>query len=229
MLNELKAEVLKANLQLPQYGLVKFTWGNVSAIDRATGLVVIKASGIPYEEMSMEHMVVVDLEGSVVEGNYRYSSDAPTHLELYRNWPDLGGIVHTHSTCAAAFAQAGEAIPCYGTTHADYFYGDIPCTRGLAKEEIEAAYEKNTASIILEAFAGLDPMAVPAVVVRNHGVFTWGKDAGEAVYHAVVAEEVAHMAILTRMIHPAVPEAPKVLQDKHYFRKHGTNAYYGQK
>lgn len=228
MLEELKLSVLKANLELPQYDLVKFTWGNVSAIDRDSGLVVIKASGVPYEEMCAEHMVVIDLEGHVVEGRYRPSSDAPTHLELYKAWRNIGGIVHTHSRYATAFAQAGHPIPCYGTTHADYFYGDVPCTRQLNEREVTEAYEKNTAAPIIESFADKDPLAVPGVVVKNHGVFTWGKDADAAVYHAVVLEEVAHMAILSQLVDADVQEAPCFLQDKHYQRKHGANAYYGQ-
>lgn len=229
MLEELKAAVLQANLDLPRYDLVKFTWGNVSAIDRESGLVVIKASGVPYEGMGVEHMVVVDLDGNVVEGDYRPSSDTPTHLELYKKWENIGGIVHTHSTYATVFAQAGMSIPCYGTTHADYFYGDVPCTRSLTAEEIGGEYEKNTAQPIFEAFEGKKPQEVPAVVVCNHGVFTWGKDAHDAVYHAVVVEEVARMALLSRLLNPQIAEAPQVLQDKHYLRKHGANAYYGQK
>ena len=228
MLEKLKEEVLQANLDLPRYGLVKFTWGNASAIDRETGLVVIKASGVPYEKMGPEHMVVVDLEGHIVEGDYNYSSDTPTHLELYRAWGELGGIVHTHSTYATAFAQAGAPIPCYGTTHADYFYGDIPCTRSLTASEVEGAYEKNTAAPILEAFRERKPLEVPAVIVRSHGVFTWGKSAHDAVYHAVVLEEVARMVLYTKMLNGNAGEAPQLLQDKHYLRKHGKNAYYGQ-
>ena len=229
MLEKLKEDVLQANLDLPRYDLVKFTWGNASAIDRESGLVVIKASGVPYEKMGLEHMVVVDLDGRIVEGDYNYSSDTPTHLALYRAWDDIGGIVHTHSTHATAFAQAGLPIPCYGTTHADYFYGDIPCTRALTAEEVEGAYEANTAAPILEAFADRKPLEVPAVIVRSHGIFTWGKNAGDAVYHAVVLEEVARMALYTRQLDPNAPEAPQILQDKHYLRKHGKNAYYGQK
>ena len=228
MLEKLKEEVLQANLALPRHELVKFTWGNASAIDRESGLVVIKASGVPYEEMGIEHMVVVDLDGNIVEGDYNYSSDTPTHLALYRAWQDIGGIVHTHSTHATAFAQAGRPIPCYGTTHADYFYGDIPCTRPLTEEEVAGAYEENTATPIIEAFAARKPLEVPAVIVRNHGVFTWGKNAEKAVYHAVVLEEVARMALYTNQLNPAVEEAPRYLQNKHYLRKHGANAYYGQ-
>lgn len=229
MLEELKKAVLKANLELPQYDLVKFTWGNVSAIDRESGLVVIKASGVPYEEMGTEHMVVVDLNGNVMDGEYRPSSDTPTHLELYKAWKEIGGIVHTHSCYATAFAQAGQSIPCYGTTHADYFYGNVPCTRQLNDHEVASAYEKNTATPIIEAFMDRNPVEVPGVVVKNHGVFSWGKDAKDAVYHAVVLEEVAHMAILSRLINPTIQEAPRFLQDKHYQRKHGDGAYYGQK
>lgn len=229
MLEKLKKEVLQANLALPQYDLVKFTWGNVSAIDRESGLVVIKASGVPYEGMGVEHMVVVDLDGNVVEGDYNSSSDTPTHLALYREWKDIGGIVHTHSTYATAFAQAGLPIPCYGTTHADYFYGDIPCTRAMTKEEIETEYEKNTAQPIFEAFSDRKPVEVPAVLVRNHGIFSWGKNAQDAVYHAVVLEEVARMAVLSNLLNHQLDSAPMELQNKHYLRKHGANAYYGQK
>ena len=230
MLEELKLSVLKANLELPQYDLVKFTWGNVSAIDRDSGLVVIKASGVPYEEMCAEHMVVIDLEGHVVEGRYRPSSDAPTHLELYKAFPEIGGIVHTHSSYATSWAQTGRSIPCYGTTHADYFYGEIPCVRCLTKEEINSAYEENTGHLIVSEFKRMkkDVMAVPAVLCKNHGPFSWGKDAKEAVHNAVVLEEVAKMAYRTELIHPQVAPAPQELQDKHYFRKHGANAYYGQ-
>lgn len=228
MLEELKAKVCKANLLLPKYGLVTFTWGNVSEIDRESGLVVIKPSGVAYENMKSEDMVVVDLEGKVVEGRLRPSSDMPTHIELYKAFPDVGGIVHTHSAWATSWAQAGRSIPCYGTTHADYFYGSVPCARDLTKEEIESEYEKNTGLLIVETFKDLDPVAVPGVLCKNHGPFTWGKDCFEAVHNAVVLEEVAKMAARTITINPEAEPARQVIQDKHYFRKHGKNAYYGQ-
>ena len=230
MLESLKQTVCEANLLLPKHGLVTFTWGNVSAIDRASGLVVIKPSGVSYDGMTPEDMVVVDLGGKVVEGRYRPSSDTPTHVELYKAFPEIGGVVHTHSSYATSWAQAGRDIPCYGTTHADYFYGPIPCLRCLTKDEIEEAYEKNTGTLIVSEFVrlGLDPAAVPGVLCKNHGPFTWGKDAFEAVHNAVVLEEVAKMAYRAEQIDPAVQPAPQELQDKHYFRKHGKNAYYGQ-
>ena len=230
MLEELKQLVCRANLELPRYGLVTFTWGNVSGIDREKGLVVIKPSGVEYDEMKPEHMVVVDLSGKVVEGNLRPSSDTDTHVVLYRAFPALGGIVHTHSSYATSWAQAGRDIPCYGTTHADYFYGDIPCLRCLTKEEIEDAYERNTGLLIVSEFArlGKDPTAVPGCLCKNHGPFAWGKDAFEAVHNAVVLEEVAKMAFRCELIDPQVRPAPQELQDKHYLRKHGKNAYYGQ-
>lgn len=231
MLEELKQKVYEANMLLPQYGLVTFTWGNVSAIDRESGLFVIKPSGVPYEELCAEDMVVMNLLGEKVEGRYNPSSDTPTHLELYKAFPEIGGIVHTHSSWATSWAQAGRAIPCYGTTHADYIYGEVPCVRLLTQAEIEEAYEKNTGILIAEEFKtkGLDVKAVPAVLCKNHGPFTWGKDAMEAVHNAVVLEEVAKMAARTEWINPQVGAAPQELQDKHYFRKHGENAYYGQK
>ena len=231
MLEELKKIVCDANLELPRYGLVTFTWGNVSAIDRPSGLVVIKPSGVPYEGMTAEDMVVVDLDGKVVEGKWRPSSDTATHVELYKAFPAIGGVVHTHSSYATSWAQAGRDIPCYGTTHADYFYGDIPCLRCLTKEEIEDAYERNTGLLIVGEFArlGKDPAAVPGCLCKNHGPFTWGKDAAEAVHNAVVLEEVAKMAYRCETINPQVRPAPQELQDKHYLRKHGKNAYYGQK
>ena len=231
MLEELKQQVLEANLLLPKYGLVTFTWGNVSAIDRDKGLVVIKPSGVPYEGMRAEDMVVIGLEsGERVEGKWKPSSDTRTHLELYKAFPEIGGIVHTHSPYAVAWAQAGEDIPCFGTTHADYFYGPIPCARHLTQAELEEDYEKNTGTVIIETFRERDiqPAAVPAVICASHGPFTWGKDADEAVYHAAVLEEVARMALLTRQVKPAAVPAPQRIQDKHYFRKHGKNAYYGQ-
>ena len=231
MLEELKESVWKANLDLVKHRLVLFTWGNVSGIDRARGLIVIKPSGVSYEEMKAEDMVVVDLGGKVVEGALRPSSDTPTHIELYKAFPALGGVTHTHSTYATAWAQAGRDIPFYGTTHADYFYGDIPCVRALTREEIEGAYEKNTGLVIAERFQreGADPLEVPGVLVKSHGVFAFGKDAAASVYHAAVIEEVAKMAYLTEQLDPQVPRADRFLLQKHYTRKHGKNAYYGQK
>ena len=231
MLEELKKKVYEANILLPKYGLVTFTWGNVSAIDRESGLFVIKPSGVDYDVMTPDDMVVMDLNGNKVEGRYKPSSDTPTHLELYKRYEDIGGVVHTHSPEATSWAQAGRSIPLYGTTHADYFYGEIPCVRCLTKEEIESAYEENTGHLIVNEFErmGKDPVAVPAVLCKNHGVFTWGKDAHEAVHNAVVTEEVAKMAYRCETINPEVKPAPQELQDKHYYRKHGANAYYGQK
>ena len=227
MLEELKKEVLKANLELVENGLVLFTWGNVSAIDRKTGYVVIKPSGVEYDGMKAEDMVVVDLSGKVIEGKYRPSSDTPTHLELYKAHPEIGGIVHTHSTYATAFAQAERSIPAYGTTHADYFYGDIPCARNLTQEEMEE-YEKNTGIVINETFNDKDVVAIPACLVAHHGVFAWGKNASEAVYHATVVEEVAKMAQITETLKLITKRLPQHVADKHYSRKHGKNAYYGQ-
>lgn len=231
MLEELKKKVYEANMLLPKYGLVTFTWGNVSGIDRESGLFAIKPSGVPYEELSPEDMVIVDLNGKVVEGKYRPSSDTATHVELYKAFKTIGGVVHTHSSYATSWAQSGRDIPCYGTTHADYFYGDIPCLRCLTKEEIEDAYEENTGHLIVNEFARLnrDPEAVPACLCKNHGPFCWGKDPYHAVESAVVLEEVAKMAYRTELINPRVERAPQDLQDKHYYRKHGKNAYYGQK
>lgn len=228
MLEELKQRVYKANMMLPKYQLVTFTWGNASEIDSATGLVAIKPSGVPYDELSPEKMVLIDLQGNVVEGEYKPSSDMPTHIVLYKAFPEIGGIVHTHSPYATSWAQAGKSIPCYGTTHADYIYGEVPCVRNLTKEEIEEAYEKNTGVLIADYFRKLDYEAVPAVLCKNHGPFTWGKDAHEAVHNAVVLEEVAKMACRCELINPQVKPAPQELQDKHYYRKHGANAYYGQ-
>lgn len=229
MLEQLKQEVYEANLDLVKKGMVIYTWGNVSGIDRESGLVVIKPSGVDYGAMRPEDMVVVDLNGAVVEGRWRPSSDTPTHLALYQSFPAVGGITHAHSTFAVAFAQAGLPIPALGTTHADYFYGDIPCTRSLTAAEIQAAYEKNTGLVIAETFQGKDPLAVPGVLVKGHGPFTWGKNAAESVYHAVVLDKVAEMALHTLSLSPAAPRVPQHLLDKHYFRKHGANAYYGQK
>ena len=231
MLEELKKKVYEANILLPKYGLVTFTWGNVSAIDRESGLFVIKPSGVDYETMTPDDMVVMDLDGKKVEGKLNPSSDTPTHVEIYKKFDDIGGVVHTHSSWATSWAQAGRSIPCYGTTHADYFYGEIPCVRCLNKDEIEDAYEENTGHLIVNEFnrMGKDPVAVPAVLCKNHGVFSWGKDAHEAVHNAVVTEEVAKMAYRCEVINPRVMPAPQELQDKHYYRKHGANAYYGQK
>ena len=231
MLEQLKKEVYEANMLLPRYGLITFTWGNVSGIDRESGLFVIKPSGVEYDRLSPDDMVVVDLEGNKVEGHYNPSSDTPTHVVLYNRFPKVGGIVHTHSSWATSLAQAGRDVPCYGTTHADYIYGEIPCVRNLTKDEIEEAYEKNTGVLIADEFEARekDYIAVPAVLCKNHGVFTWGKDAREAVHNAVVTEEVAKMAAVCEMINPEVQPAPQELQDKHYYRKHGANAYYGQR
>ena len=228
MLEKLKEEVLKANLLLPKHDLVTFTWGNVSAIDRPSGLIVIKPSGVEYDEMKASDMVVVDLNGNVVEGKLRPSSDTPTHIELYKAFPDIGGVVHTHSRWATSFAQAGCEISPMGTTHADYFYGPIPCTRSLSDEEIKGQYEKNTGLVIIETFRDIDPNAVPGVLVRNHGPFAWGKDAANAVHNAVVMEEVAFMNYHAMTLKPKAPCVSQTLLDKHYYRKHGKNAYYGQ-
>ena len=229
MLEALKERVFKANLELVEHGLVLFTWGNVSAVDRESGLVVIKPSGVEYEEMAADDMVVVHLNGSAVEGRLNPSSDTPTHLELYKAFPNIGGVVHTHSRFATAFAQSGRGLPAYGTTHADYFYGEVPCTRGLTEDEIQSAYEKNTGLVITETFAGLDPDAIPGCLVRNHGPFTWGVACEKAVYHAAVLEYCAEMALMTEQLNPKAMPADGFLLDKHYLRKHGKNAYYGQK
>lgn len=230
MLEQLKQQVYEANLLLPKHHLVTFTWGNVSGIDREKGLFVIKPSGVDYDKLTPESMVVVNLDGEVVEGNYRPSSDTPTHAVLYNRFPEIGGVVHTHSSWATGWAQAGRGIPCYGTTHADYLYGQVPCVRNLNKEEIETAYEKNTGVLIADEFERLavDYLATPAVLCKNHGPFTWGKDAKEAVRNAVVLEEVAKMAARCEQLNPNIEPAPQELQDKHYYRKHGKNAYYGQ-
>ena len=229
MLEALKQQVYEANMELPRRGLITYTWGNVSGIDRESGLFVIKPSGVDYDLLKPEDMVVMDLNGNRVEGTMNPSSDTPTHVELYKAFPEIGGIVHTHSPHATAWAQAGRGLPCYGTTHADYFYGEIPCARNLTAEEIEEGYEKNTGLVIVETFKGKNPIYVPAVLCKNHGPFTWGKDAHEAVHNAVVLEEVAKMAARCEMINPDVKEAPQCLQDKHYLRKHGPGAYYGQR
>lgn len=231
MLEELKQKVYEANVELPRRGLVTYTWGNVSGIDREAGLFVIKPSGVEYEDLRSEDLVVMDLEGNKVEGSMNPSSDTKTHLVLYRSFPEIGGIVHTHSPYAVGWAQAGKDIPAFGTTHADYFYGPIPCARHLTQEELDEDYELNTGKIIVETFRerGIAPVSVPGVICRSHGPFTWGKDAAQAVYHAVVLEEVAKMALFTRMVEPTTEAAPQRYLDKHYLRKHGPNAYYGQK
>lgn len=228
MLENLKQMVYEANMALPRYGLVTFTWGNVSAIEREKGLVVIKPSGVEYDTMTAEDMVVVDLEGNIVEGRYKPSSDTPTHLVLYKAFQNIGGIVHTHSRNATSWAQAGRDIPAYGTTHGDYFYGAIPCTRKMTRDEIAGEYEAETGNVIVERFNGLSPDDIPAVLVNSHGPFTWGKDADNAVHNAVVLEEVALMAMQTEAINPNVAVMQQELLDKHYLRKHGANAYYGQ-
>ncbi len=229
MLEELKKEVLEANLQLVRYGLVTLTWGNVSGVDREHGLVVIKPSGVPYETMTAGDMVVIDMDGQRVEGSLKPSSDTPTHLELYKAFPTIGGVVHTHSRWATAFAQAAMDIPALGTTHADTFYGPIPCTRPMTEEEIRGEYEKETGSVIIEKFRDADPDAVPAVLVCSHGPFCWGKNPAEAVEHAVILEEVAFMAWHSLQLNPEKFAMQQELLDKHYLRKHGKNAYYGQK
>ena len=230
MLEELKKRVYEANMQLPKYNLVTFTWENVSEIDRTTGIFAIKPSGVPYEELKPEDMVLVDLNGDKIEGRYNPSSDTPTHLELYKSFSEIRGIVHTHSSYATSWAQAGKDIPCYGTTHADYIYGEVPCIRNLTKEEISEGYEKNTGRLIVKEFFRLkkDVLAVPAVLCKNHGPFVWGKDSMEAVHNAVVLEECAKMAFQTKIINSDADFAPQELQDKHYYRKHGEDAYYGQ-
>lgn len=228
MLQKLKEEVLRANINLKESGLVVLTWGNVSGIDRENNLMVIKPSGIGYDAMTVDDMVVVDMEGRVTEGNLKPSSDTPTHLEIYRNFPCAGGIVHTHSTHATAWAQAGRSIPAMGTTHADHFYGDIPCTRKLSPEEVKTDYELNTGKVIVETFKEIEASSVPGVIVNDHGPFAWGKNTEEAVHNAIVLEEVARMALLTHSI-AGNDIIDKYLLDKHFLRKHGRNAYYGQK
>ncbi len=229
MLEELKEEVCRANLELPKYGLVTFTWGNVSGVDRKKGLMVIKPSGVSYDKMSADDMVVVSLEtGEKVEGRWKPSSDTPTHVVLYNAFKNIGGIVHTHSRWATSFAQAGVGIPAYGTTQGDYFYGDIPCTRKMSESEIKGEYEKETGNVIVETFKSLSADDIPAVLVNSHGPFAWGTDAGNAVHNAVVLEEVAFMAFHARMLNPDLKPMQKTLLDKHYLRKHGSDAYYGQ-
>ena len=230
MLEQLKEQVCKANLLLPRHGLVTFTWGNVSAIDRQSGLVVIKPSGVEYDGMNAEDMVVVDLDGNVVEGHYKPSSDTPTHVALYKAFSALGGVVHTHSRWATSFAQAGATIPAMGTTHGDYFYGDIPCTRPMTTEEIAGEYEKETGNVIIETFREheIDPAQIPAALVFSHGPFAWGKDAMDAVHNAVVLEEVAFMDFHAMALTSGLPPMQQELLNKHYLRKHGPGAYYGQ-
>ena len=229
MLEQLKEQVLKANLELPRYGLVTFTWGNVSGIDRESGLVVIKPSGVSYETMTAEDMVVVDLEGKVVEGKYNPSSDTPTHVELYKAFSNIGGIVHTHSRWATTYAQSERSIPVLGTTHADTFYGAVPCTRPMTAEEINGEYEKETGSVIVETFKNLDPDAIPGVLVCGHGPFTWGATPDKAVHNSVVLEEVSFMAWHALMFNPELKGISRELLDRHYLRKHGANATYGQR
>ncbi len=228
MLKKLKEEVCRANLDLVKHKVVIFTWGNVSGYDKESGLVVIKPSGVDYSVMKPEHMVVVDLNGKVVEGELNPSTDLPTHLEIYKAYPDVGGVVHTHSINATAWAQAKRGIPFYGTTHADYFHGEIPCTRELTKEEIETEYERNTGKVIVEALENTAPLTMPGALVASHGVFSWGKDADNAVHNAVVIEAVAEMALKTEIINSKINPASNYLMEKHYQRKHGKNAYYGQ-
>lgn len=227
MLEELKKIVYEQNISLVKHGLVVLTWGNVSARDEESGLIVIKPSGVPYDTMTADDMVIVDLDGDTVEGKYRPSSDLPTHLYLYKEYPSMKGIVHTHSTYATAFAQSGRSIPAYGTTHADAFYGDVPCSRELTDKEIDEAYEWNTGKVIAETVTDSD--AIPAILVKNHGVFTWGNSPEKAVENAVTVEEVAKMALFTEQLNQNTKKIKKHLLDKHYFRKHGKNAYYGQK
>lgn len=226
-MEKLKKDVFKANLDLVKYGLVLFTWGNVSAIDREKGLVVIKPSGVAYDTMRAEDMVVMDLEGRVVEGSLRPSSDAPTHLEIYKAFPEVGSVVHTHSTYATAWAQASRGIPTVGTTHADYFFGEVPCTSAMTASQVECEYEKHTGTVIIERFKDMNPMHTPAVLVANHGPFSWGRDTHEAVHNSVVLEEVAKMAFITQMLNPRM-DMNDLLTEKHFNRKHGANAYYGQ-
>lgn len=228
MLEELKKKVYEANMELQRKGLVIYTWGNVSGIDREKGLVVIKPSGVDYDTMKAEDMVILDLEGNIIEGKYKPSTDTPTHLVLYNTYPNIGGVVHTHSEWATTFAQAGISIPAFGTTHADYFYGDIPCTRDLTENEINGEYEKETGNVIVETIGEKNPLEIPAIIVKNHGPFTWGKDPDNAVYNAVVLDKVAEMAYKTVTLNRSIESVNQILLDKHYLRKHGVNAYYGQ-
>lgn len=229
MLENLKNRVLEANLELVRKNLVIYTWGNVSGIDRKSGLVVIKPSGVDYDELKVEDMVVVDLQGKVIEGHFNPSSDTPTHLVLYKAFKEIGGVVHTHSEWATSFAQAGLSVPAFGTTHADYFYGEIPCTRAMIEGEIKGEYEKETGNVILETFKNINPLFTPGVLVNGHGPFSWGKDCDEAVYHSVVMEQVSKIAFNTINLKGNRNPMDQVLLDKHFFRKHGKNAYYGQK
>lgn len=228
MLEQLKEEVYKANMELPKRGLITYTWGNVSGFDREHGLFVIKPSGVDYDKLNARDMVVMDLKGNKIEGELNPSSDTPTHMELYKAFPEIGGIVHTHSPWATSWAQAGRSIPCYGTTHADYFYGEIPCARSLTRQEVEGEYEKNTGLVIIETLKDKDPSYIPGILCKNHGPFTWGADAATAVHNAVVLEEVAKMAYRCEHLNPEIDTAADYLQEKHFFRKHGKNAYYGQ-
>lgn len=229
MLEELKKRVYEANMELPKSGLVKFTWGNVSERDDKTGYIVIKPSGVKYEDLTYEDMVILDLEGNIIEGKLNPSSDTKTHIEIYKAFPKIKGIVHTHSTYATSWAQSGRNIPSYGTTHADYMYGEIPCLRNLSKEEIDEDYEKNTGKLIVEFMKDKEVTKIPAVLLKNHGPFIWGKDAFDAVHNAIVLEEVAKLALLTEVVNKDATQTPQEVQDKHYYRKHGANAYYGQK
>ncbi len=229
MLETLKQRVYEANLLLPKHNLAIFTWGNASEIDRESGIFAIKPSGVDYDKMTPDDMVLMNLKGEIVEGKYKPSSDTPTHLELYKAFQNIGGVVHTHSRWATSFAQAGMGIPALGTTHADYFYGEIPCTRAMNGAEINGEYEKETGTVIIEAFKNIDPMSIPAVLVKNHGPFTWGTSADDAVHNAVVLEEAAFMAYHALTLNKGLPSMDETLLDKHYLRKHGANAYYGQK
>lgn len=228
-MQQLKQQVFEANMALPRHGLVTFTWGNVSGIDREKQCIAIKPSGVPYETMSADDMVIVDMNGVVIEGKYRPSSDTATHLALYKQYPEIGGVVHTHSTHATAWAQAGLSIPALGTTHADYFFGDIPCSRPLTSEEVQGEYELNTGNVIIETLNNTNPLHTPGIVVYQHGPFAWGKSIEDAVHNAVVMEEVARMAWISRSINPQLKPIDSYLMNKHFQRKHGKNAYYGQK
>ena len=229
MLEELKQQVLDANLALPKHNLVTFTWGNVSGVNRDEKLIVIKPSGVPYDQLKKEDMVVVDFDGNVVEGKLNPSSDTPTHIVLYQKFPEIGGVVHTHAPWSTSWAQAGRSIPALGTTHADYFYGEIPCTRAMSEPEINGEYELETGNVIVETFKDINPNEIPGVLVHSHAPFSWGKDPEEAVHNAVVLEEVAKMALQTYQLNLQQTKMDQLLLDKHYLRKHGSSAYYGQK
>jgi len=229
MLKQLKEEVLCANLDLVKYGLVVLTWGNVSGISRSDNLIIIKPSGVDYDKLKIDDMIIVDLSGKIIEGNKRPSSDTPTHIELYKAFQQIGGITHTHSTYATIFAQACKEIPCLGTTHADHFYGSIPVARFLTQDEVETDYEKNTGKIIIEKFSNLDYNSTPGILVGGHAPFSWGKNAGESVKNGLILERIAQMALSTLQLNPDIKELPSYISDKHYQRKHGPNAYYGQK